>query len=238
MRTAILIIAIAFIAQAQAFTYFEDHFDSPALDSAWNVIGTGTYTTGNGQLNFITRSGDWVDAYGKLPEHVFTVTPPAQYQQWSAVTRVRYNTPDQRYEQVAVFAYESDDEYVKLSYNRGDAQVQYSLLSENGGYHQESFLAPTNTDFFWIRIDRDGDEYTTFSSSDLTTDPDAVTWTKLGDWTNALAGPSAGIGGWNGGNQPDGELAEFDYFRLDIVPEPASLGLLLALGLCLRRRGA
>lgn len=71
-----------------------------------------------------------------------------------------------------------------------------------------------------MRIDREEDQYTFYCSLESTPDPnDLRDWRFIGT-CQALLGdsPKVGIAGWNTFCSPDGELAEFDYFRLSSIP--------------------
>ena len=101
----------------------------------------------------------------------------------------------------------------------------------------------TQADYFWMRLDCQGNDYATYISSDITTDADAVQWTFAGSSYVGLGdSPWVGIGGWNCWPGPSGELAEFDYFRVGaLIPEPTSIALLAGgiglIGLRRRREG-
>lgn len=55
------------------------------------------------------------------PRHVFLIGPSPALTEWMAIARVRYNTPNQAYEQVDVIVYEDNDNYVKCHYESGGA---------------------------------------------------------------------------------------------------------------------
>jgi hypothetical protein len=195
----------------------------------------------NSNLQFVTEQGDFHNAYEPLygvPRHVFLIDPPDDITQWTAVTRVRYNTPDEAYEQVDLIAFKDHDNSVKVTYNWNPANYEHVVLSEhNGSSSQTAYTSPGYADYFWLRMDRNGTTYTAWASGDATSDPDVVSWTLLGSKTNSMTNPSIGIAGWNTFPECSGELAEFDYFRLQVVPEPAA-GVLVLMGVFagLRRR--
>ncbi len=201
-------------------TIFEDAFDGPTLDAAWIRTGGGSYSLIDGDLEFVTEQGDYTfpfeQAYG-LPRHGFYVDPGDALRGWSAVTRVRYNTPDQMYEQVALIAYRDDDNFAKLAYNYGVVGTLMGFLIECGdtSFHAGAGAIPVQTDYFWMRMDRVGDDYTVYWSPDTTTDPEAVSWIYINTVSADLGDdPWIGIAGFNTDEVPSGELAEFDYFRL------------------------
>lgn len=240
MRALVIgMFVLATSAFATNYTYYEDDFDAGSLNPAWTSHGTGTYSFVDSDIEFVTQPGDLIydaeDEYG-FPQHLFTVDVPGDCGLWSAVARVRYNTPDERYEQVDLIAYSDDDNFMKLSYEQGTYHA-FQLLGETDatGYIVKSRVEPAMTDYFWLRLDRVGSVYTGYFSTDLTTDPDAVSWSPVGSLSAQLASPQVGFGGWNYTNGPSGELAEFDYFRLQ-VPEPASLLALLGVVGLVRRR--
>ena len=243
---ALALLGLPALALADMFTFFEDHFDGGTLNPAWIVWGSGPYSLVGSDLEFMTEQGDFHNAFEPIygvPRHVFLIDPPDEFTQWTAVTRVRYNTPDEYHEQVDLIAFEDHDNSVKVSYNFRVSPPRYEhvVLSEQGGaVNQTAYNAdPGYTDYFWLRLDRDGATYTAWASGDATADPDVVSWTLLGNKVNSLSNPTIGIGGWNSYATPTGELAEFDYFRLQIVPEPATATLLaVSGGLLMRRRRA
>jgi len=218
--TLVMVVGVGFVSVAGAQTYFEDGFDGPTLDPNWNVMGAGSYSLTGGDLEFVTEKGGLVyDAEHTIgfPRHLFLVDPGSSLTEWSAVARVRCNTPDQMYESVSLIAYKDDDNYVRLGYNYGGGGITNSYLAEYAGNYIEFGVSPrlTHTDYFWIRLDRQGDIYTAYISPDSTTDPDAVPWTTPGShYVDLGSSPRVGIGGWNYGSGPSGELAEFDYFRV------------------------
>jgi hypothetical protein len=230
-------------ARGSMYTFYEDHFDGSSLNPAWTAWGTGPYALVGSDLEFTTEAGDFhpnlEPTYGP-PHHLFLVSAPAGTTQWQAAARVRYNTPNELYEQVNLSAFTDHDNSVKISYGRGNGVVEHVLLSEHNGVvpPQIPHTVVPYTGYFWLRLDRDGDNYAAYFSGSGTTDPDAVSWSYLGAFNNALGDPAIGIGGWNGYSAPAGELAEFDYFRLQVVPEPAAttLALTCVLAGCRRRR--
>jgi hypothetical protein len=227
------------LVHADLVTYYEDHFDTGSLNGAWTAWGTGSYALVGSDLEFITEAGDFhpnmEPTYG-VPHHLFLVSAPAGITQWQAVTRVRFNTPNQVFEQVNLSAFTDSDNSVKISYGRGNGVVEHVLLSEHNAAVPPQIPKTVQPygDYFWMRLDREGDNYAAYFSGSGTTDPDAVNWSYLGGFNNALGDPSIGIGGWNGYSAPAGELAEFDYFRLQVVPEPSALAAAVVALLTLR----
>lgn len=238
-----LVILCAFASFASAELIYEDGFDGAALNPAWTAWGSGPYSVNSGNLRFTTLPGDFVDVYQAqvgAPKHVFLVDVGPMYGEWSAIARVRYNTPTQTYQQVDVVAVDDAETNVKLSYERGGGGVwSHGLISEFNPPDDSAFVnVPQKTDYFWLRMDGDRitNTYTGFYSNDTTTDPALVAWTMTGQVTNPYDIARVGIGGWNA-LASSGQLAEFDYFRVTgIVPEPAALALLGVLGLVARRR--
>ncbi len=240
---AVAFMVAGFVTAAQGQVPFEDTFDGPTLGSTWTAMGGGAYTV-NGDLEFTTVQGDYHPdfrtAYG-TPQHSFLMSPGVS--EWTAVTRVRYNTPDEAYEQANLLAYGDNGSYVKVGYESGYFSNRYfqEQYAGQGGSHGVAGGQGTNpmTDYFWLRLDREDDRYAGFFSTDSTTDPNAVNWTYLGQVILAIGDdPMAGVGGWNTFPSPSGELAEFDYYRVGaLIPEPTTLLLLLGgFAAALRRR--
>ena len=239
---ALVLLTVVVPTYAGLVTYYEDDFTSPTPNPAWTVWGTGTYNLTGSNLEFTTQQGDLLRAFQPLygvPKHLFLITPPPGSSQWSAVTRVRYNTPNLQHQQVDLVAFQDQNTYLKFDYQHsGGATQVHALLTEYGSTGVEhDFATPTHTSYFWMRVDRNGNTYTAYVSESPTTNPDLVAWTLQGSLTSLLADPQVGIGGWNAEAIP-GQLAEFDYFRIQ-VPEPATLTLLAAVALTGvgRRRG-
>jgi hypothetical protein len=238
--------AAAVLVHADMVTYYEDNFDGDALGPAWNVWGDGAYAVSGGNLRFVTAQGDFepnIYPNWGAPHHMFLVSPPSSATQWTAVTRVRYNTPNQSFEQVNLLAFSEPNNLAKISYGYdGPGEWYHVRYSQQGGQvAQSSTVIAPYADYFWMRLERNGTTYTPSFSSDLTTNPDLVSWTVLGSMSNTMVNPMAGIAGWNAFGAPftSGELAEFDYFRLQVVPEPSVMAATAAVGLTalgLRRR--
>ena len=228
----------AVLVQADMVTYYEDHFDGGSLNAAWTAWGTGSSELVGSDLEFTTEAGDFHPAYEStygVPRHVFLISPPAGASQWSAVTRVRYNTPDQAFEQVDLMAFADHNNNTRLAYDYSGGQRFHVVLAEQAGAATQTGSATTaHLDYFWMRLERNGDVYTGSVSDDPTANPDLVTWTVIGSITNNLLDPMVGVGGWNTFTSPSGEPAEFDYFRLQVVPEPSMLAAVSAMLLALR----
>lgn len=231
------LLAVVACANADMVTYYEDHFDGTTLNPAWTAWGTGAYSVAGGNLEFTTERGDFGHTYGDVigfPKHAFLVTPPAGATQWSAAARMRYNTPTTPYQQVDVFAFQDQYHYAKIAY-QGSVHVLLQEQGSTGSSHDYSL--PMHTDYFWMRLDRNGNTYTAYVSDTSTGDPDLVAWTLLGSIASTLANPQVGIGGWNGPTT-QGLQADFDYFRVQVVPEPSAVALLALSVVALpRRRG-
>lgn len=241
-----LVVMLCVFANSMAFgnltTYYEDDFSGETLNPSWQPLGAGAYNLVDGDLEFATVAGDFVDdyeSYWGAPQHAYVVALPSFVTEFSAITRVRYNTPYDQYHQVDILAYQDNDTYVKNGYQMGGTYLTHTWLSEYPGtYSEDEVFAETQTDYFWLRIDWDSETltYDTYFSASMTADPDEVNWTALGALYNPMPYPMIGIGGWNGAAE-FGPLAEFDYFRVQIVPEPASIAALAALlAICARRR--
>jgi regulation of enolase protein 1 (concanavalin A-like superfamily) len=226
-RAVLCCMLLASVADAGMVVYFEDHFDANALLPEWTAMGSGQYALLDGCLKFFTAQGDYHAPYEPTygpPRHVFYVSPAPGLTEWMAIARVRYNTPDQSYEQVDILTYEDNDNYVKVGYESGSGHVYFRGMYETseqgyGGMGLKS-VGSAAAGFFWLRLDRQGDEYTAYFSTDSTADANAVAeWTLLDTHTAPLGdSPMVGIGGYNAMSYASGELAEFDYFRLSNIP--------------------
>lgn len=221
-RISSAVVGLVLIAStASAFT-FEDEFDGPTLGPAWTAWGSGAYAFIDGNLKFVTEAGDFVNAYQGTygpPKHVFTLgAPHDDTDAWSARARLRFNTPDQTYEQVGLLAYGDADRYVKIVYySPGYSPREWGMISEWPGNDPDAYaIAVTKIDYFWVRLDYEKatNTYTSYYSDETTTDPQAVSWNLIGSLTNPTPGLRPGFGGWNSTSGPSGVLAEFDAFYL------------------------
>jgi hypothetical protein len=229
MAVALGLLGLGSAAEGQVL--FQDHFNGPALDPAWQNPYGGTYYFSNGNLDFVTEQGDFTtwfeDAVG--PEkHTFVLDRAASESTWSAVVRVRYMNPDRNYERVQLYAWENDDRFLRVNYQHSTSfrVVQIVANYDDSISYYEDGPHVTFNDFFWLRLDRSGDLYKAYWSADSTTDPDAVNWSLSNTATMPLHNPSIAIGGANTFGGFVGKLAEFDYFRVS-VPEPGTAGAVL-----------
>jgi hypothetical protein len=239
MLVALGLAGLGSIAQGQVL--YEDHFNGPSLDPAWQNPYGGTYYFSNGNLDFVTEKGDftrWIEDQVGPEKHTFVLDSAASQSTWSAVARVRYLNSDRNYERVQLYAWENDDRFLRFSYQYSISFHVVQIVAnydDSIDYYQDGPHVTFN-DYFWLRLDRDGDLYKTYWSADTTTDPDAVNWALSNTATMPLSNPSIAIGGANTWGGFTGKLAEFDYFRLSI-PEPGTAGVvLLGAFLTLRRR--
>jgi hypothetical protein len=241
IRMAVALVLVGLGSAAQAQVLFQDHFNGPALDPAWQNPYGGSYYFSSGNLDFVTEQGDftrWIEDTVGPEKHTFVVDVAASQSTWSAVVRVRYMNPDRNYERVQIYAWENDDRFLRLAYQRGGGGrvVTYAANYDTSIDYSGDGATVTFYDYFWLRMDRSGDLYKAYWSADTTTDPDAVNWSLSNTATMPLQNPSIAIGGANTWGGFTGKLAEFDYFRLSI-PEPGTAGaVLLGALLVLRRR--
>lgn len=197
--------------------YFEDDFNGSHLKPGWVVRGDGAHRVSGGTLLFTTQTGD-LGRYGIEPHHLFLIKPPEGCTQWTADARVKFK-PDEYYEQVAVVAYKDNANCLKVCYNYGGYKEGSGTLWAFYKFHEGKgtpggYEVPRHDDYIWLRMVRDGNHYRAYASYDAATDPDAVNFSLVDVHAVELDGLMVGIGGWNSGMGPSGELAQFDYFRL------------------------
>jgi regulation of enolase protein 1 (concanavalin A-like superfamily) len=225
LEAMLFCLLLASVADAGLVVYFEDHFDANSLLPEWAVLGTGAYDLVGGELEFVTEQGDYYNGYEYTygpPRHVFYVSPSPGLTEWMAITRVRYNTPDQAYEQADLIVYEDNNNYYKLRYEYGSGNRYVSGMYETSeqGRGNTGGISGSHSGFFWLRVDRQGNRYDQYFSDEPSPDANDVhDWVHLGGKTVLLGdSPMVGIGGYNATSGPTGELAEFDYFRLSNIP--------------------
>lgn len=121
--------------------------------------------------------------------------------------------PTQEYHQAGLVIYEDDDHFIKLvsAINRGLPQPRFFQFYSQDGPDVAYANAPATLDQMYLRVERVGDTYAGYYSSD------GENYILVDALTNPLETPSAGLIGENGSiGTTTPALADYDYLTITL----------------------
>jgi hypothetical protein len=137
-------------AVVPAATVFFDDFNGDALGPAWTVLRQNTekYSVSGGQLHTETMTGDLWAATNNYT-NLFIINNPLGSRDFQVTIRVAGFNPVTAYQQIALVAYDNDDNLMKCTNTYLDYQV-WQMCPESGGTpsHYEDTRNASQSDFY------------------------------------------------------------------------------------------
>jgi hypothetical protein len=183
-----------------------------AAGGSRNTEQTGTLapnydqTAHPGSIRIPLGSGEMWQALNSSQNTIFRSLPS----NWSSIRlKIASFNPQTTYQQVGLMAYQDDDNYVYIDRIRNSAgqQVEFFRESAQATAYAAQTTVTTTTNLI-LRLDRNGNVYSAFYSTD-----GGTTWISAGTITLALTNPKLAI---ETGSNPSGtlnaDLAWVEYF--------------------------
>lgn len=187
-------------SSAAVYDYsWRDDFASSTLHPLWSWVredATRWSLTDNPGFLRITTQTDWNNLLiADAPSGDFQIT-----------TKVTVN-PTENFQHAAIQVYQDDANYVQLNraYANGD-NVNFDRII--GGV-PVGIQTPEAATTLWLRIAREGDTYTAFTS------PDGAAWMQVGQHTATLINAKIGLAAGNVWPNVPEIPADYDYFELE-----------------------
>jgi hypothetical protein len=216
---------------AEAAILFEDQFSGDSLARPpWTVLhennpgGVNFWVAGNA-LHTKTLQGDFRAGYTGYKN--FFVIPNIWGRQNFAVTiRVLDFKPYRQYQQIAILAYDGDNDYVKVVNDYWGTGQHWEIAKEAGGVFENKAYDPdANNSAFYLRMMKRGNAYTAYYSLD------GLTYHKFGGngYTFGDGSPAyLGFCAFQGEYETQAPVTlQVDYFRVESLAGPAPITLLL-----------
>jgi hypothetical protein len=222
------------VTQAPAAIHMDFNYTDRAsfLNAGWSFIATtaagGTRNTEQtgplavsydqgahpGVLRVPLGSGEnWQNLNNS--QNTLFYTPPTDWT--SFVVKIAAFNPTANYQQVGLQAYQNDDNYVDANraFVNGSRIEMFREVGQSTTYMSTVLL--TNTGNLLLRMDRSGNTYSGFYSTNS-----GSTWISLGTTTMTLANPKLAImaGANDAGTTPVVDLAWAEIFRSGTTPAP------------------
>ena len=151
-------------------------------------------------------------------KNIFTLDAPGN---WVMDTKVSFNkAPSKLYHQGVVMGFQDVNNYVKLSYEYGvhtmgdNKQKSYvQFAQESDAVLTQSFQNPETVQEIYYRLQKLGDVYTAYYSTD------GENYTKMGSYTASYAEPKVALAAFNGKSFTDDLVATFEYVKFSAVPK-------------------
>jgi regulation of enolase protein 1 (concanavalin A-like superfamily) len=202
-----------------------------------NNTGGTNFWLSEGALNTKTLQGDFRESFYGY-KNFFVINNDWGSQDIAVTIKVSGFVPYRQYQQIAILAYDSDDNYLKVCNDYWGTGQHWELAREvNRAFTNTSADANANNSAFWLRLVKQGSSYTGHYSLDNSTyyQIGATAYT-FGDGSPTRLGFCAFQGEYETQNPV---TLKVDAFRVDSLPLPVPLpGTLLLLGAGLLGLGA
>ncbi|HJB57600.1 MAG TPA: glycoside hydrolase family 3 C-terminal domain-containing protein [Candidatus Flavonifractor intestinipullorum] len=197
------------------------------LRSTWSIIreNADMWSLSENGLTISTEAGDTIDDTATA-KNMFLQAAPGDWEVEAEITLDR--VPNQSYQQVSMFVYEDDDNFLKVGYqgaSGGAANV--GLKYETNGVFSDNANASDKVDTtaIWLRIKKVGDTYTGSYSTDGETFIELETRTLDLDNVNIVLTANNGT---NYSTEPDSMDVTFRSFRVKNETAPVEKDLSVA----------
>ena len=191
---------------------FSDDFDGSTLAPGWTWVrepGAGTYAAENGSFRFDTQAADlFVDS-----NNASVLTHELPSGNYAVETRVHLDVPAEgccfNFVQAGLVIYGNDDNFLKLAhvsiFETRQTEWAKELAPVPAGYprYGNTVVGPPS-DWTYLRVTKQGERYTAYTSLD------GRTWVHGGTWTHSLDNARLGLISMGG----SGFHARFDYVRV------------------------
>lgn len=220
-----------------AGTLFRDDFNG-SISGAWSILrqNSSYYAIRPTDLDLRANSGDlWLGRNNA--NNLFLIDNPAA-DDFIATMRLNSFVPTSNTNapQIDILAYDDDDHHVRCAYGTFGAiggQRALELAVESGGYSANRLLHDFGGSPFYLRLEKTGNTYTQYHSTDGVTFHQSLGPVAYGDGTPAKLGFVAMSDPYQSSH------AYIDYFEVTTnpVPEPSTLVLLIAASGCVAMVG-
>lgn len=201
---------------AEHQVFFHSGFDSDTLDPALTLIRENpsyySLTERPGFFRIKTQKQS-LNSYPQQPPSTENILLAACPDGDFLVDAFLEFHPTQEYHQAGLVVYQDDDHFIKLvsAINRGLPQPRFFQFYSQNGPDVAYANAPATLDQMYLRIERIGDTYAGYYSSD------GEDYILVGDLTNPLEAPSAGLMGENGSiGTTTPAMADYDYLTISL----------------------
>jgi len=165
--TATILTVFFMSAAVPAATVFFDGFDGTSLGPAWTVLheDAGKYSVSGGQLHTQTLTGDFWGGSNNY-SNLFVINNPLGSRDFQVTIRVTGFNPVTAYQQIALMAYDNDDNLMKCT-NTHLGFRAWQMCPESGGSpsHYEDTRNASESDFY-LRLMKIGNLYQQYISFD------------------------------------------------------------------------
>jgi hypothetical protein len=225
MVRKLLVTACLFLlltASANAAILFEEQFSGTSLNRPpWIVLhednsGGANFWVSGGFLYTQTLQGDFIGDYSGY-KNFFVIPNTWGSQDFAIILRVLDFHPFRQYQQIAIFAYDGDNDYLKVGNDYWGSGQHWEIGREVGGtLVNQSYDKDANNPAFWLKMVKRGKNYTGYYSLDGVTYYKFLTTTyNCGDGSPTYLGFCAFQGQYE--TQAPVSL-QVDYFRVESLP--------------------
>jgi len=194
-----------------------DEFDTTEKRAFWTWVreDDAHYTWTGSALEIVTQQGTLAGAADSTRNLLLTETPPEDFR---ITTRLTFS-PSQVGQEAGLIIYLDDDNYVCISSSYDDDGHSLKTVSESGGMTSTHGTDNVLGSIVYLRIDKSGDQYSTYASGD------GETWGEpIRTYINGLAGDAdrgwnldlrMGLFAQNGMDTVSEVVAGFEYFHFE-----------------------
>jgi beta-xylosidase len=183
-----------------------DNFDSSSPNSRWSWVREDpthwNLTSNPGFLHILAQPGGLFQTGNDTRNLLFTAAPSGAYQITTKVTI----SPTENFQNAAIYVYQDDDNYLRLSRRYADGD-KVDFRREVSGTVTTLSVNEFAT-VVYLRIAREGDSYMAYYSTD------GSSWISVGQRSMPLLNPKVGIGSECGPSTTE-IPTDFDFFQLD-----------------------